>query len=182
MNRLALAIAGICFLAAFAGAQVVATAPPPPAAPKPTLQQAGMYIYPAKDQSPAQQSSDEAACTKWAEAQTGLVLESGSVNTQAAAQSAEKQASKETQGAAVAGAAGGAVAGVAIGAIAGNAGQGAAIGAVAGAMRGMRKRRMAKKEAAQQGAEQAAAANQKALDNFKQAAGACLTARGYSVS
>jgi len=167
-------------VASYAVAQVAGTqqAPPPP---PPTLAQIGMIIYPAQGQTPEQQKLDEEACTQWAEAQTGLKLQAGTVNTDSAAQAAQQQAAQATQGAAVAGAARGAVAGVAIGAIAGDAGTGAAIGAAAGAMAGRRARRHAVSQAGQQGAEQAQAQNQQAIDTFKKAAGACLEGRGYSV-
>jgi len=152
-----------------------------PAAPAPTLAQIGMIIYPAGGQTPEQQQADEAACTQWAESQTGLKLQAGGVDLDSAAQAARQQAAQATQGAAVAGAAKGAVAGVAIGAIAGDAGKGAAIGAVAGAMGGRRAKKQAEAQAAQQGAAQAQAQNQQAIDTFKRAAGACLEGRGYSV-
>ncbi len=150
-------------------------------APAPTLAQIGMLIYPAQDQSPEQQQSDETACTQWAEAQTGLKLQAGTVNTDSAAQAAQQQASEATQGAAVRGAARGAVAGVAIGAIAGDAGTGAAIGAAAGAIGGRRARRHAEQQAAQQGAAQAEAQSQQAIETFKNAAAVCLEGRGYTV-
>jgi hypothetical protein len=150
--------------------------------PAPTLAQIGMYVYPAKGQTPDQQKADEDACTQWAEAQTGLTLEAGKVDTQAAAQAAQQQTAEATQGAAVAGAAKGAVVGVAIGAIAGNAGEGAAIGAVAGGLAGRRAKKRAEAGAAQQGAEQAQAQANQNLATFKQAAGACLSGRGYTVN
>jgi putative Ca2+/H+ antiporter (TMEM165/GDT1 family) len=146
-----------------------------------TLADIGMFIYPAEGQSPEQQQADEEACTQWAEAQTGLVLQPGSVDTQAAADAAQQEAADETQGAAVAGAARGALAGVAIGAIAGDAGTGAAIGAVAGGIRGRRTKKAYEAEAAQQGAAQAEASSQAAIDEFKKAAGVCLEGRGYTV-
>ncbi len=39
-----------------------------------TLAGIGMVIYPADGQTPDQQRADEAACTVWAEAQTGLTM------------------------------------------------------------------------------------------------------------
>jgi hypothetical protein len=152
-----------------------------PAPHAPTLAEIGMFIYPAKGQSPDQQVKDLDACTRWAEAQTGLQLQAGQVDTEAAAKAAEKQAKEKSEGTAVKGAAKGALAGTAIGAIAGDTGTGAAIGAVAGAMGGFRARRHAKREAGKEGARQAEAQNQQALDAFKNAAGACLEGRGYSV-
>lgn len=146
-----------------------------------TLAGIGMYVYPANDQTPEQQRADEAACTEWAEAQTGLTLQAGSVDTQAAAAAAEQQAADATQGAAVGGAARGALAGVAIGAIAGDAGKGAAIGATAGAIGGRRAKKSVEAQSAQAGAEQAVEQNQAAIDAFKKAASVCLEGRGYTV-
>jgi hypothetical protein len=60
-----------------------------------------VIIYPAKEQTPDQQKADEAACTQWAEAQTGLKLQAGGVNVDSAAQAAQQQAAQATQGAAV---------------------------------------------------------------------------------
>lgn len=169
--------AALVFLSAQAAEGQVASAQPS----APTLAQIGMYIYPAQDQTADQQKADEEACTRWAEEQTGLRLQAGSVDTQAAAKAAQDQAASATQGAAVGGAARGAVAGVAIGAIAGDAGKGAAIGAAAGAMAGHRARKQAVAQAGQQGAAQAQAQSDAALDTFRKAAGACLEGRGYTV-
>ena len=146
-----------------------------------TLAGIGMFIYPAEGQSPEQQQADEAACMQWAESQTGLVLQPGSVDTQAAGDAAQQQAADATQGAAVGGAARGAVAGVAIGAIAGDAGTGAAIGATAGAIGGRRAKKQVEAEAGQQGAAQAQAQSDEAVETFSKAAGVCLQGRGYTV-
>jgi hypothetical protein len=146
-----------------------------------TLAGIGMYIYPANDQTPEQQQADEAACTDWAESQTGLTLQAGSVDTDAAAAAAGQQAADATQGAAVGGAARGALAGVAIGAIAGDAGTGAAIGATAGAIGGRRAKKQVEAESAYAGAAQAEAQNQEAIEAFKKAASVCLEGRDYTV-
>jgi len=129
MTRYILTAVLVLGAASQAGAQVAATQQPTSSTV--TLASIGMYIYPAQDQSPEQQRADEAACTDWAEAQTGLTLQAGSVDTQAAAQQAQQQAE-------------------------------------AGA--------------AQQGAAQAQAQNDQAIASFKQAAGACLSGRGYTVN
>ncbi len=163
------------------GAAQVAAAPAPQPLP-PSFVQLGLVIYPAQGQTPEQQALDEAACWEWTEAQTGIVLVVGSVDTRAAADQAAAQAADATQGAAVAGAARGAVAGVAIGAIAGDAGTGAAIGAAAGAIGGRRARRRAQQEAALQGAAQAEAGAQATIDTFKTTGGVCLSGRGYTVA
>lgn len=168
-------------LAAAPLAAQVATPVAPPSAAKPTLAQLGLFIYPAKGQTPEQQKLDEDACYQWAESQTGMTMGSGTVNTDSAAKASQQKAAEQTQGAAVAGAAKGAAAGAAIGAIAGDAGEGAAIGAVAGAIGGRRAKKQAEAQAAQKGAQQATQANQQAIDTFKKAAGACLEGRGYTV-
>jgi len=141
----------------------------------------GLVIYPAQGNTPEQQQADEAACTDWAEAQTGLSIQAGSVDTQAAAAAAEQQAADATQGAAVGGAARGALGGAAIGAIAGDAGTGAAIGAVAGGIGGRRAKKSVEAQAGYAGAEQAEEANAAAIDSFKKAASVCLEGRGYTV-
>jgi hypothetical protein len=148
----------------------------------PTLADLGLYVYPAKGQSAEQQQADEQACTQWAESQTGLTLQGGSVDTQAAGQQAAQQTAEATQGAAVREGARGALVGLAIGSISGNAGEGAAIGAIAGGVAGRRGRKRAIEESGQAGAEQAQAQNQQNVDAFKNAAGACLQGRGYTVS
>jgi hypothetical protein len=162
--------------AAPAFAQVAAPKTEPP--PKLTFAQIGLFIYPAKDQSPDQQKKDEAACYDWAEANTGLTLVAGQVDTDAAAKAGAKNAG---EGRVAGGAVAGATTGLAIGAIAGDAGKGAAIGAVAGSVGGVRSRINAKQTAARSSAQQAVQANQQAVDQFKKAASACLEARGYSV-
>lgn len=176
-----LAVFGLA-VATVVAAQVATPTQDAPPPPPPTLAQIGMIIYPAGGQSADQQKADEAACTQWAEAQTGLRLQAGGVNVDSAAQAAQQRAAQATQGAAVAGAARGAAGGAIIGAIAGDAGEGAAIGAIAGAVGGRRAKRRAEAQAAQQGAAQAQAANQQAVDTFKRAAGVCLEGRGYTVS
>lgn len=178
MTRYVLTAVLILFAVSQAGAQV---ATQQTTSSTVTLSGIGMFIYPANNQSPEQQQKDEAACTQWAQTQTGLVLQPGSVDTQAAADAAQQQAADATQGAAVAGAARGAVAGVAIGAIAGDAGTGAAIGAVAGGIRGRRAKKTVEAQAASAGAAQAEAQSQEAIDEFKRAAGVCLEGRGYTV-
>jgi hypothetical protein len=151
------------------------TAPPPRML---TVAELGMFVYPAKGQPAEQQRKDEEACYGWAEANTGLTLVPGSVNTQAAGSAAARGAG---EGRVIGTAAAGAATGLAIGAIAGDAGRGAAIGAVAGSVGGVRGRVRAQQTAAQQGAQQAVQANQQAVDQFRRAMKACLEARGYSV-
>ena len=175
-KELMMTFAAICVTASVAAAQVASGGTSPP----PSFSQLGMIVYPAQGQAPEQQALDEAACWDWAEAQTGIHLVQGTVDTEAAARQAGDQAADATRGAAVGGAARGALVGTAIGAIAGDTGKGAAIGAVAGAARGRRGRRQAVQSAEQQGAQQAAAANQAAVDQFKKAGSMCLQGRGYT--
>jgi YMGG-like Gly-zipper len=134
----------------------------------------GVFIFPAKDQKPEQQASDEQACYSWAVKQSGV----DPLNMKAAK---PDTVAKGADGSAVKGAAKGAVAGVAIGAIAGDAGKGAAIGAAAGGMKGAsgRKQKEAKKE--EENKKAAEAKNQQAVDSFKKAYSACLEGKGYSV-
>jgi len=172
-----MALVASLFTVASAAAQV---ATQPQSSVPPSFSQLGMIVYPAQGQSAQQQARDEAACWDWAEANTGLKIVPGSVNTQAAAEQAGEAASEATQGAAVQGAARGALAGVAIGAIAGDAGKGAAIGAAAGGMSGMRRRRGAVAQAEEQGAAQAQNANTEAVEQFKKAGAICLQGRGYT--
>ncbi len=179
-RELTMAVAALLSTATLGAAQVAAAPAQQPLPP--SFVQLGLVIYPAQGQTPEQQALDEAACWEWTEAQTGIVLVAGSVDTEAAAQQAADQAAAATQGAAVQGAARGAVAGVAIGAIAGDAGKGAAIGAAAGAMGGRRARRQAQQSAAQQGAAQAEAGAQATIDTFKTTGGVCLSGRGYTVA
>jgi hypothetical protein len=159
---------------AFAQVATPTTAPQP----KLTFAQIGVYIYPAKGQSPTQQKKDEDACYGWAEKKTGLTLVAGNVDIEAAAKASAQGAGKGKVGR---GAAGGAASGLAIGAITGNAGRGVAVGALVGSARGLRGRVNAQKAAGRAGAQQAVQANQQAVDQFKKAAGACLEGRGYSV-
>jgi hypothetical protein len=172
--RLAMLAGLLSATSAFAQVATPTTAPPP----KLTIAQIGLFVYPAKGQSPGQQKKDEDACYGWAETNTGLTLVPGNVDAEAAGKASAKDAG---QGKVARGAATGAATGVAIGAITGNAGRGVAVGAVAGSVRGLRGRVKAQKAAGQAGAQQAVQANQQAVDQFKKAAGACLQARGYSV-
>ncbi len=131
----------------------------------------GLVPYPAKGQSPQQQSSDEGECFTWAKQKTGI--------DPMAVAGAPTQAPGPAVGGGqrVAGAAGGALGGLAIGAIAGDAGRGAAIGAVAGTMAGGIRARQ-NKAAQQQQAQQNKAA---ILQQFNKAFGACMEGRGYVI-
>jgi hypothetical protein len=128
-------------------------------------------VYPAKGQTPQQQTQDQAECDIWAKQSTGIDPV------------AVAQAPAPAQGAAVGGgqrlggAARGAAGGAMIGAIAGDAGKGAAAGAVVGTMAGGRRARQDR--AAQQ--QQVEAQKQQAIGTYYRAFAACLEARGYSI-
>jgi hypothetical protein len=149
----------------------------------PTLSsQLGLYVFPAKGQSTAQQSADEAACYNWAAAQTGVNPMGPGPNADSAAKVYMAKMDSATKGAAVVGGAKGAVAGTAIGAIAGNTGEGAAIGATVGLLAGRRARKQAEQEAAMYGAQAAKEKGQQQDAAFARAMTACLTGKGYSVN
>jgi Glycine zipper len=146
----------------------------------------GVFVFPAKNQSTTQQSTDEGACYGWAKSQTGI--DPMNIQPPAPSQPSEQQASSSGGGERARGAARGAAGGAVIGAIAGDAGTGAAAGAAAGAMAGGAARRRGKQEAAaqqqqqeQQAAQQqqAAIAQQKAT--YNKAFSACMEGKGYTV-
>lgn len=122
----------------------------PAAAQKPSA-------YPAKGQSAATQSKDDAYCLGWAQQNTG-------VNPAAPPQG------QAPGGERVRGAARGAVGGAAIGAIAGDTGKGAGIGAVAGTMAGGHRKRQKEAEA-----------QASSVDAYNRAYAACMSGRGYTV-
>src|SRR5215510_15093150 len=139
----------------------------------PSSQQLGVFVYPAKQQAPAQQQADEGECYGWARQQSGIDPFAPVV--------VQKQENQTLDGSAVKGAAGGAAVGTAIGAIAGDTGEGAAIGAVAGAVRGRRKAKQAKKQEEQQAQQQSQAQQAQVRETFNKAYGACLEGKGYTV-
>ena len=127
-------------------------------------------VYPAKGQSPQQQSRDEGECYVWAKQTTGI-------DPAALAATPVQGQPQSSGGTVVGGAAVGAVAGTAIGAISGNAGKGAAIGAVVGTMGGAHRAQQNQAAANQQ----AQAARQQQLNTYYRAQAACLEGRGYTV-
>ena len=134
----------------------------------------GLHAFPAKDQSPLQQQSDEAACYSWAKQNSAFDPIAAGSNAAASGNSAPPA------GLGIGGAAVGAAGGAALGAIAGDAGKGAAIGATAGGIRGRLVQRRAQAQAQQLA--QAKSQTQKAgLENFKRAFTACMEGKGYSV-
>jgi hypothetical protein len=134
----------------------------------------GIFIYPTQSQAPDQQSRDDYECFGFAKTQSGYdPMNPPQITAQAPDQG--------PSGARVAGAARGAAGGAVIGAIAGDTGKGAAYGATLGAMSGGRADRQRRAQQSQQ-AEQSAQQQMANMQlTFKNAYGACIEARGYSV-
>ena len=156
----------------------------------------GVFVFPAKNQSPEVQNADESDCFNWAKTQTGidpLNMNAPPATAQAPQnQQPQQGAPNPSKGSGAKGAAGGAAAGAAIGAIAGDAGEGAAIGATAGAVRGRRQGRKAQKQAEEQQKNAEAQQQQQAQANaqaqtaetkntYSKAFSACMEGKGYSV-
>jgi outer membrane lipoprotein SlyB len=148
----------------------------------------GVFVYPAKGQTPEQQSQDEVECYNWAVQNTGtdpfdLAKQAQQQQQQSAA--AKEQAQDAGKGAGARGAVGGAAAGALIGEIVNDdPGKGAAWGAAAGAVAGRRQRKSAQKSATQQVDQQAQSAKQateQEMENFRKAFGVCLEAKDYMV-
>jgi hypothetical protein len=128
---------------------------------------AEVYIYPKEGQSPQTQQLDESECRAWATNQTGY---DPYYDGDAVDEAGKGKVAKNT----AIGVAGGAAGGALLGAIGGRAGLGAAAGAGLGGLIGARKGSKSKEEAKE-------AALTKEQD-YERALGACLEARGYSVS
>lgn len=189
-------MAGVMLICPLAARQAPSNQAGQPAAQKSISGQLGLHAFPAKNQSPEQQQTDELACYRWAKQDTAF----DPIAALTAAQSAKNSApaggtgpapSPVPQGAGVKGAAGGAAAGAAVGAIAGDAGKGAAIGAASGGIRGRMAQKRAQAEAQQKAQQQsqqtaqqqaqAKAQTQAGFEDFKRAYSACMDAKGYSV-
>jgi hypothetical protein len=163
-----------------AAAPPATSAPPPPAVPTPAS--LGLAVYPGAGQDAAQQGKDERECYQWAGQQTGI---------DPTAAPAPVAAAQTPKGGAVKGAARGAARGAVVGEVVDNntigdqghldAGEGAAAGAAAGAVRGRRAQKKAGKQAEAQAQQATQAQGAAAKDTFKNAWGACLAGRGYSV-
>jgi hypothetical protein len=160
-----------------------ATAPPPAttaAMPKPAS--LGLAVYPGSGQDAAQQSKDEGECYQWAGQQTGI---------DPTAAPAPVPAADVPKGGGAKGAVKGAAKGAAVGQVIDSrtigdeghldAGEGATAGAAAGAVKGRRAQKKAGKQAEAQAQQTAQTQNVAAKDTFKNAWGACLAGRGYSV-
>jgi hypothetical protein len=162
-----------------------APAAAPAAAPAGLSSSLGVIVFPAKNQTPQQQTSDEGACFTWAKSTTGI---DPMAPVQPAAVQPTQDPATAGQGSRTRGAVRGAAAGAAIGAIAGDAGKGAAIGATTGVVAGGARKRDAQAQAEQQNQQaqanaaqqtQAAAAQQKAT--FNKGFSACMEGKGYTV-
>ena len=147
-----------------------------------------VFVFPAKGQTPEQQSTHEAECYNWAVQNTGAdPFDLAKKNEQAAqqAEQTKQQAAQATQGAGAKGAVKGAAAGALIGEIASNdAGKGAAYGAAAGVVAGRRRAKRGQQQAnaqADQQLQQTQQASAEALANFKKAFSVCLEAKEYMV-
>jgi hypothetical protein len=157
------------------GAALVATTLAVPSSADSLASSMGIYLYPADGQSADQQAQDDYECFSWAKEQSNY----DPMNpTQVVAQEQDSGPS----GARLQGAARGAVGGAVVGEIADdNSSDGAKAGAALGAMRGGRQQRKGRHEAEEQ-AEAAADQQELGMENeFKNAYGACIEARGYSV-
>ncbi len=147
-----------------------------------------VFVFPAKGQTPDQQSTHEVECYNWAVQNTGSdPFDLAKKNEQAAqqAEQTKQQAAQATQGAGAKGAVKGAAAGALIGEIASDdPGKGAAYGAAAGMIAGRRRSRAVQEQANQQAdqqLQQTQQASAEALTNFKKAFSVCLEAKDYMV-
>lgn len=136
-------------------------------------------VYPANDQSPDQQATDQLACYEWATESADWDPHSAYAVLDDEYGDAVAQYRSGRRGA-VRGAARGALAGLAIGAIAGDAGTGAAIGAAAGGLRGGRIAG-ARRQAAQERFQEALSEFMDSYRYWDRHWSACMDGRGYSV-
>ena len=131
----------------------------------------GIFTYPTQNQTAEQQSKDDYDCFIFAKGQTGY----DPMNPpQVVAQAPDQGPS----GSRLVGAAAGAIVGEIV---ADDAGKGAAVGATLGVLRGGRKNRQRRQQQAQQAQEAAQQQMSGVEHGFKNAYGACIEARGYSV-
>ena len=162
------------------------------------LNPTGRVIFPAKNQSAAQQGKDQQKCYDWARTNSGVDPLVARQQADTTISQAQQQASAQT--AAVVqptasparSAVRGAVAGTAIGAIAGDTGKGAAIGATAGVMKGAANRRdqavaaQRQKQAVQQQSaqaqQQATSQLDAAMQKWDKSYITCLQGTGYTVN
>jgi YMGG-like Gly-zipper len=129
-------------------------------------------VYPAKGQSPQQQSQDDAQCAAWAKQSTGIDPAVVGTNPPPPPPGPAVGGGQRLRGAAR-----GAAGGAAIGAITGDAGEGAGVGAVVGTMAGGRRARQ--QQAAQ--TQHAQARQQELIQTYYRGYGACMEGRGYTI-
>lgn len=148
-----------------------------------------MVVFPARGQTPQQQSQDEGECYAWSKGQTGVDPMAPPPAAAAPTQQAASSSGSRAGGERLRGAARGAAAGAVIGEVANDdASEGAAIGATVGVLKGgaesRRKKAQAEADAdaaSQQQASDQQAARQQKLDLFRKGFSACLESRGYTV-
>src|SRR5499426_1536179 len=143
----------------------------------------GLYVYPARGQSPQQEESDKGQCYGWAVQQTGFNPADPRVAGPPPPPSYYPQP-QAPQGGLFRGAFGGAALGAVGGAIGGDAGKGAAIGAgVGGLFGGFRRMRQLEEEQQMQASYQAQqqSAMAQGRSNYDRAFSACMSGRGYTV-
>jgi hypothetical protein len=175
------ALVTFCAFSGFATAQT-----PPPA--KPLSTSLGVVVFPAKGQTPQQQSQDEGECFTWSKTQTGFDPMNPTANAPATPPPTAA-APPQQGGERVRGAARGAAAGAIIGEVADDdASRGAEVGAAVGVLKGGAERRQNQAQAQQQAAQQqqqSAANQQAAVDQqsalFKNGFQVCLESKGYTV-
>jgi len=144
-------------------------------------QNGGMFIYPQKDQSQAQQDKDRYECHRWAAGQTGF---DSSVPYPSNPSALDPQPYQPSQRHVMKGAARGTALGAVGGAIEENAGKGAAAGAAMGGMAGGFRRMDERKQyenAQQQKLQAHASAQASQAASYQRAMAACLDDCGYSV-
>lgn len=135
----------------------------------------GLVVYPAKGQTPGQQSVDEQECYNWSKSQTGIDPQSPAPVATAA------EEPNPAGGQRVRSAARGAAAGALVGEVANNdADEGAKVGAAVGVVAGGRQKREARRAQEQQSQDQAQAAQNEQRETFKKALGTCMQGRGYT--
>jgi hypothetical protein len=154
--------------------------------------QSGVYIYPQRGQSAAQQARDQAECERWAMEQTGYHPAAPQAQTllpgQAVAPGATGVGSAATGGG-LKGAAEGALKGATEGALKGITG-GSPVGAAAGALTGAPSGAAAQGASAASsalggvgmaGSQQSAQQPQQPQQEYQRAYAACMEGRGYTV-
>ena len=178
MRALSIALIETGLLLAMSSATLAQTATPAQPATSapvaPTSKALGVVVYPAKNQSAAQQSADESECYNWAQSHTGI-----DPNAPAAVPATAEE--QKPKGERAKSAARGAAAGAVIGEVANDdASQGAKVGATAGVVAGGRRSREQEKAAAESAKANQQAAQEQQLTTFRKAFGTCLSGKGYS--